>query len=163
MSAANVNTFIQTATGQIDAAAVQGALPDREFRDAWRLDGQVVSIDVDLMKPLAKDMVTAWREAANTAPIAVAGITYAADQASQDLVDRATQLAEKVEGAGRVWSTEWSDVNGAPVPMDKEKIDALGVAIGLRTGELHVAARAKKAAIDAATTEAEIRTVLAGL
>jgi hypothetical protein len=156
-------TYIQIGSETVASDDVVGTLPDREFRDAWCLEGKAVKLDVGRMKPLAKDKVTAWREAKLTAPLTLLGVTYSADQKSQDLIDRATQLAEKLEGNGATFETEWSDVQGNSVPMDRFKIDQLGIAIGVRTSQYHVAARAKKAEIDAAETEEAIRAVLATL
>ncbi|WP_262027565.1 DUF4376 domain-containing protein [Microvirga sp. Mcv34] len=158
---ADVQTYISTPQGDIESGRVKGGLPDRAFRDAWKLEGQVVSLDVALMKPIASARVKAWRDAQISAPIEVGGVTYAADEKSIDLVDRATQLAGRMEKAGQTFETEWSDVNGNGVPMGSDEINALGIAIGVRTGQMHVLARQKVQAIEAATSADEIVAILA--
>jgi hypothetical protein len=149
---------VVTATGEVEAPE---NAPEREFRAAWRLEGAVITLDVEAMKGIAKKRITEWRERELVKPILLDGVSFEADPQSVSLIDRATQLAEKVEGRGHTFETEWSDSQGRGVTMNRKKIDDLGIAIGVRTSELHVAARRLKEQIDAARTEAEIRAILA--
>jgi len=54
-------TFISTPSGNIDADRVQGALPDRKFRSAWKLDvsRNVIEVDMVVARDLFRDKVRA--------------------------------------------------------------------------------------------------------
>ena len=155
-----VTTYIQIGNATIDSKNVKTRPTDRKFRNAWRLEGDVITLDKELLKPIAVAKVNEWRDAQAQKEIVVGGVTYAADPFSTDMINRATQLAEKIENNGGVFETEWSDVNGKGVVMNRAKIDSIGVALGVRTSNLHMEARTKKNTITNATTVDEILAVL---
>lgn len=59
-----MNTQINIGGQIIDAPET---LPDRRFRDAWVLDGDVISIDVDAAKPIARTRLAAMVEGVGNA------------------------------------------------------------------------------------------------
>jgi len=163
MSEKKVQTLIQIGTQLVMPETLTKPLPSRDFRSAWKLEGSVISLDLELMKPIAREKVNAWRDAKIASPIEVDGVTYAAGEIDTSMVDRAVGLADKIEKNGGVFETEWSDVNGKGVPMNKAGIEALGIAIGVRTSAMHVAARRLKEQIDTATNVSQIEAVLKSL
>ncbi len=56
-------TLIATPTGEIDAASLS-EVPTREFRAAWRLDGDVIKIDLEAAREIHKTRLRAARVAA---------------------------------------------------------------------------------------------------
>ncbi len=57
---AQPKTLIATPSGEIDAALVKN-MPTREFRAAWRLDGEVIKIDLEAAREIHKTRLRAAR------------------------------------------------------------------------------------------------------
>lgn len=51
------NSYIQIGGQTIDSANVAGPIPSKSFRDAWKLDGDVISVDMAKAKAIAKEYV----------------------------------------------------------------------------------------------------------
>ena len=137
---------------------------DRLFRSAWRLQGQVILIDLELMKPLACAKVNEWRDAQNLTPLTVVGLgTFTADEQSVRNIIVAAQMAAVAKGAGQPYTVEWSLDDNSKIDMSADQIISLGTAMGQRTAALYVTARGHKNAIEAATTVAEVEAVLDSL
>lgn len=134
---------------------------DRVFREAWQVDGDVIVHDPELMKPIAISMVNEWRDREDAKPISFGGKTYSADPISIRNIMGAAQMAMLAQMAGQSYEVEWSLHDDTAQVLDASGIIGLGQAVGMRTNQIYVAARDKKATIDAATTEQEVRDVIA--
>jgi hypothetical protein len=156
-----VQTLIRIGSEDRDADDLDMTAADRKFRDAWTFEGDAVVLDPQKMKPRAQQLVNEWRDAEKHKPITIPAGTFSADEASVANVDRALQGATIIEAGGQPFSVEWSDHENNAVVLDKTALAQLGLAIMGRTDQLYRSARAKKAAIDEATTVAEIKAILA--
>lgn len=149
---------------EIDTADIDMTAADPEFRDAWQVDGDTITLDPKLMKPIARRQVNAWRDEQDRLPIQVDGLgEFSADERSVRNIMGAAQLAGLAMAAEQPYSVAWSLHDNSEIAMDAGQIIALGTALGARTSALYTTARAQKATIEAATSAAEIKDVLAGL
>ncbi|MET0653661.1 MAG: hypothetical protein ABWY63_14215 [Hyphomicrobiaceae bacterium] len=58
----DVKVFIETPTGTIDASKTTLPESGRKFRDAWRLEGQVIAVDMDKAREIAREQIRRERE-----------------------------------------------------------------------------------------------------
>lgn len=56
-----MKTIISTPTGEIDASLLE-SIPPRTFRNSWRLDGSVITIDMEAAREIHKGRMRAARE-----------------------------------------------------------------------------------------------------
>lgn len=127
---------------------------DRIFRDAWKDDGSTALVlDVDLMKPIARDLVNEWRETADQSPIIAEGRTFSADEISrsQRNITGAALMAVIAVLTESPYSVDWTDNNNERVPLDGGSVMGLGATLATRTSFLYSKARDIKDAINAAT------------
>jgi hypothetical protein len=161
MSEENVSTIIQIGSESRNAETLNMAGADRKFRSAWAFSGDVVVLDPQKMKPKARELINAWRYRRRFEPILYNGKLFSADRDSVLNVSGAVQMAGIVAQAGQPFSVEWSTHDDEAVTLDGAAITGLGLAIGQRTDHVFVEARSKKDQIETATSEAEIRAILA--
>lgn len=137
---------------------------NRDFRGAWALNGDVVEIDINKAKPIARAKVNGHRNEQKHKPFTVAGLgEFSADEDSKVNIDGAAQAALMAKLGSQPFAIEWSLHNGDPITLDADQMQAVGLALMDHINVAHTEARTKKQIIDDATTFAEIETVLASL
>lgn len=112
---------------------------------------------LDQIKAARKAVIDAERATRTLEPITYAGASFDADDvAMRNVSGWQTQLAA---GASLPPGFVWRDADNADHPADAAFINGLGAAITLRGTMLYAQSWALKAAIDAATTKAEVGAV----
>ena len=136
--------------------------PDRKFREAWRLDGDVIAIDVDLMRPIAVQKVDEWFQA--KAGALTAGYT-AAEISTWPVRERAERAIKAAAAEQHQIYAIATEANARGITSDAlvdliiAKAGILTTAMANYTGEKAAA----HAAIMGATGEAGVNAVLDSL
>jgi hypothetical protein len=78
------------------------------------------------------------------------------DSLSRDRISGAVQMAMIV---GAAFSIDWTMENNVPVAHNQSAMIALGLAVGQHVAAIHATARARRTAIEAAATVAEIDAI----
>ena len=155
---------IVTTTGNIRAGDVSTArpLPGRQFRDAWRLDGNVISLDIEAAKPLARR--DAGVKYAAKARELTAGYT---DEEIATFDHKMFAARAMLAGKAETYQTDIINAEAAARGITPEelrdkivvKADALAVSMATLTGQKGKA----EADIAAATTEQDLYDILDAL
>lgn len=125
----------------VDIADPSSVPQDRLFRDAWTQgDEGAITLDAGLMKPIARDRVNAWRDAADQAPVIAAnGNIFSADEIShsQRNIIGGSVMAIVMKGANGDYEVRWTDSDNNPVTLDGDGMLSLGTTLATRTSFLY--------------------------
>ncbi len=134
-------------------------LPDRLFRNAWVLDGDVIAIDVDAAKPIARSRLAAMVEAKGNALTAGYSESEMRSWPTKYAAARAYLDDTAAEWQAQMIATE-ATMRGVPADDLANLVITRGNAFALASAALAGIRGAGDAAITAATTVEQIDAAL---
>lgn len=130
----------------------------RKFREAWQFNGDVVEYDVDKMKAPAKRKVRQWFEDNKIQTIIKAGKEFTVDE---EFLEELRDAAREAEFAGTDVTVYADDESSVTVTLAQVQDFLKDVSAARNT--LRATAKGHAAAIEAATTVAEIEAVMTAI
>ena len=103
--------------------------------------------------------IRAAAAAANEENITVQNVTFKADAETRAELMQEALVAQMAIADGLSYSLDWERANGNGITLTAAQVKTLVRAINNRTAQIRVAARAKRQAIEAATSKAEVEAV----
>ena len=116
---------------------------------------------------LAAHRLDAWsrikaaRTAAEQAPLPVGPLTFDADEASQQRIAGAVQMAQLAIASGQDagWSITWTLADNTAATLTAAQMIGVGLALAARTSAIHAKGRDLRAQIDAAGSLDELNAI----
>ncbi|TDQ40945.1 DUF4376 domain-containing protein [Tepidicella xavieri] len=103
--------------------------------------------------------VNAERYRQETMPLTYLGKTFDADERSIQRITGAVQAAQAAVSAGAPFSIDWVCADNTEITLDAQQMIGMPAALMQRVYAVHLHARQLKAAVDAATTEADLAAI----
>ena len=97
------------------------------------------------------------RDAAEVTPIEYNGNLYDYDEKARDRISAAI-IALELQGEGA--TIEWTTADNADTPVTANDLKMIIAAVAVRSNKLHTAYRVSKEKVEAATTAADVETVI---
>lgn len=97
------------------------------------------------------------RDTAEVAPIAYNGHSFDYDDKARDRINAAI-IALELQGEGA--TIEWTTADNADTPVTANDLKMIIAAVAVRSNKLHTAYRVSKEKVEAATTAADVETVI---
>nr|DAO96629.1 MAG TPA: protein of unknown function (DUF4376) [Caudoviricetes sp.] len=97
------------------------------------------------------------RDTAEVEPIAYNGHLYDYDEKARDRISAAI-IALELQGEGA--TIEWTTADNADTPVTANDLKMIIAAVAVRSNKLHTAYRVSKEKVEAATTAADVETVI---
>lgn len=97
------------------------------------------------------------RDTAEVAPIAYNGHSFDYDDKARDRINAAI-IALELQGEGA--SIDWTTADNADTPVTANDLKMIIAAVAVRSNKLHTAYRVSKEKVEAATTAADVETVI---
>lgn len=97
------------------------------------------------------------RDTAEVAPIAYNGHSFDYDDKARDRINAAI-IALELQGEGAI--IEWTTADNADTPVTANDLKMIIAAVAVRSNKLHTAYRVSKEKVEAATTAADVETVI---
>lgn len=102
-------------------------------------------------------MLKRQRDTAEVAPIAYNGHSFDYDDKARDRINAAI-IALELQGEGA--TIEWTTADNADTPVTANDLKMIIAAVAVRSNKLHTAYRVSKEKVEAATTAADVETVI---
>ncbi|WP_302178593.1 DUF4376 domain-containing protein [Phascolarctobacterium succinatutens] len=99
----------------------------------------------------------AERDEAEVTPIEYNGNLYDYDEKARDRISAAI-IALELQGEGAI--IEWTTADNADTPVTANDLKMIIAAVAVRSNKLHTAYRVSKEKVEAATTAADVETVI---
>lgn len=157
----NTGKFISAAIASPDTESFYLAdgcffgIPPTDF-NSYFVDG-VWTKPLSVKKLEASAAITAARNAEEASGFLAYGKWFDSDTKAIQRISTAVQAAQVV---GETFSIEWTCADNSTITLDYSQMIALPAIMAQAANTLHIKARTLKAAIDAATTSAEIDAVV---
>lgn len=149
--------LISTPTGNILLADATEVPETRLFRDAWRLEGSVVTIDAEAAGVIAHRTRSRWRDWKEQQFFSWSGHLWDSDRDSASRIQGALAMAELAEEASPgSFTVEWNDAASGSMTLNYAGIKGLFLALATHTAAAHAASQLKRVAIDAAVAASDI-------
>ncbi|WP_321933721.1 DUF4376 domain-containing protein [Burkholderia cenocepacia] len=142
--------------GELPAALTTVAPPGRFY--AW--SNGTWSFDLSAARDAAVADINLERDRRQIAPFEYGGHRFNADANAIANIASATMLASIAKQHEQPYSIDWSTADGAEVTLDADGVIALAAALNGHIANLHATARDLKAAIGAATSQAELTAIV---
>lgn len=97
------------------------------------------------------------RDTAEVEPIEYGGNSYDFDEKARDRISAAI-IALELQGEGA--TIEWTTADNADTPLTANDLKMIIAAVAVRSNKLHTAYRVSKEKVEAATTAADVETVI---
>lgn len=97
------------------------------------------------------------RDTAEVAPIAYNGHSFDYDDKARDRINAAI-IALELQGEGA--TIDWTTADNADTPVTANDLKMIIAAVAVRSNKLHTAYRVSKEKVEAATTAADVETVI---
>lgn len=97
------------------------------------------------------------RDAAEVTPIEYNGNLYDYDEKARDRINAAI-IALELQGEGA--TIDWTTADNADTPVTANDLKMIIAAVAVRSNKLHTAYRVSKEKVEAATTAADVETVI---
>lgn len=141
----------------------QPPAPAADELRTWAWDGAARRwVPVPTLLALKRARLAELRLAAmadDDADITLQGSTFAADGAARDALMREALIAQMAIADGQAFSLTWERVDDSAVTLNAAQLKAVVRAIRQRSNDIRATLRARRAALDAATTAEQVAAV----
>lgn len=112
---------------------------------------------LEVLKQHKIDELKFQRDTAEVTPIEYNGNLYDYDEKARDRISAAI-IALELQGEGA--TIEWTTADNADTPVTANDLKMIIAAVAVRSNKLHTAYRVSKEKVEAATTAADVETVI---
>lgn len=152
----------------VSTAELPTGLADNQFLELmpdgsrWRVgtilrtDGSGEELTLERAKKEKRSEIVGARNAAEVAPIVVAGAAFDVDITSLMRIKIALDMAKVIPG----WSEEWTLADNTSKTVTADTLQAVILALAMRSRELHMRSRLLQAQVEGATTIEAVQAIV---